>query len=1179
MTIDILQDSRPKDHGWLWALLVSIFLVLFGTFIVFVELEDRYTERLSREFQRVLLGTRQALHVWADEHVKRAEVIASNGLVIDAALALDSQKNTSPPALLKTTAMAKIRGFFLPRLANSSYEGFFVINEKNINLASSRDENVGTENLLVAQRDILSRAWAGEAVISRVQLSDVALKNVKDDPKLNSVTMFVVVPLRDQLGRIFSLLALRLDPHSSFFPILQRQQLGSTGETYAFDRRGLMLSDSRFHTALYDLGVLNVPERSAGRLHLLRTGENGATGDTGLIWSVERAIRGESGERFDGYLDYIGKQVVGAWLWDDRLSIGLVTEQAKGESHDLLYKLQITLGISALLVLGLLVAVVVTALRGRRRAKEAQDILQAIVSTASDGIVLIDQKGMIQSVNSAVTKMFGYKEAELIGQNVNMLMPAGHRERHDGYVSNYLETGHKQIIGKGRETEGLSKDGRLIPVLLTVNAFKLEDNVYFSGFLKDITELKRTETALKKASEELELMALVAEKTDNAVIVTDTEGRIVWCNPGFTSITGYEMDEVLGLRPGEFLQGEATDSATVANISSAIKDGRRIEVELLNYNKVGESYWINLEIVPVYDDAGQLQRFIALESNITAQKEMNLALQKAKEDAEHANRAKSIFLATMSHEIRTPLNGIVATMDLLSHDIELKDEQRKLVQTACTSSVTLMHIIDDILDFSKIEAGRIELDKEPFALEEMMEQVGDSLASFADQKGVELLLYCDPSLQQVFGDIVRLKQILFNLVGNAIKFTQNTVDRPGRVLVRIEPSLQDNAMVVIQVIDNGIGMNAQTQARLFSPFVQGEGDTTRRFGGTGLGLVITKRLLSLMDGAIEVRSAEDVGTTFTITLPLENVLSPHELQLSDLSNACVVLLQDDAELSLIVTEYLNSVGAACHILGADLLDGTAPICSSKCLQGNIIVLIDACADAHLRAKAVELIQRFNTTADIHFLMLERGRKRYVQRRSENELVLDINNMKRSALINAVAALAGLESPLLDNADAQELLALSSLLADIGGTEMRSVLLADDNDVNQLVISQQLNALGYSVEVADDGKEALEKWRKNQHDLVLTDCHMPELDGYELARAIRKEERKGERVPIIAITADALKGTRERCLEAGMDDYLTKPIQLIALRECMDHWYLPRGQGSIRGFFCVFRTGGRKGNRS
>ena len=176
MTIDILQDYRQRDRGWLWVLLVSVFLVLFGTFIVFVELEQRYTERLSREFQRVLFGTRQALHVWADEHIKRAEVIAANPRVIDAALALTNQQDTAQQALVDTRAMAQLREFFLPQLANSSYAGFFILNDKNISLASSRDENVGTPNLLVTQPDVLSRAWAGEAVVSRVQLSDVTLK-------------------------------------------------------------------------------------------------------------------------------------------------------------------------------------------------------------------------------------------------------------------------------------------------------------------------------------------------------------------------------------------------------------------------------------------------------------------------------------------------------------------------------------------------------------------------------------------------------------------------------------------------------------------------------------------------------------------------------------------------------------------------------------------------------------------------------------------------------------------------------------------------------------------------------------------------------------------------------------------------------------------------------------------
>ncbi|MDI3323141.1 PAS domain S-box protein [Pontibacterium granulatum] len=1158
--VDILQSYKHKytEQGLIWSVVATVFLVVLGAQYSYNLLGKEYDQRLSGEFRRVLLGTQQALHVWADEHLKRAEVIASNDVVIKSALALNTLDHTDAPGLIESASMHALREFFLPRLSNSSYQGFFVINDKNVSLASSRDANVGTENLLAQQPDMLARAWAGETVISRVQRSDVPLARVTHDPKLNSISMFVISPLRDRLGRTFSLLALRLNPHDSFFPILERQQLGSSAETYAFDRTGVMLSDSRFHSSLYEQGLLSVPERSAGRLvlHDPRTPES-------LTLAVQRAVLGETGESFSGYNDYVGNEVVGAWLWDEQFGIGLTTEQWRSESHSLLYKLRVALVVIAVLVVGMLALVAVAAQFSRRRVKETRDILQSVVSTASDGIVLIDQRGVIMSVNSAVTETFGYSREELIGQNVRMLMPTGHRERHDGYISSYLETGEKQIIGKGRETEGQAKDGRIIPVLLTVNAFDLGGEVYFSGFLKDITDLKRTEMALKETSAELGLMALVAEKTDNAVIVADLQGRIVWCNPGFTSITGYELDEVRGQRPGDFLQGEGTDKHAVHKISEALRNGERIETELLNYSKSGEPYWVNLEITPVFDEHGEIQRFIALESNITVQKEINFALKKAKDEADQANRAKSTFLATMSHEIRTPLNGIVATMDLLNHDGSLQDEQRKLVQTACDSSVTLMHIIDDILDFSKIEAGRVEIDNQPFNIEHMLEQVGDSLASFADQKGVELLIFCEPSLGQVAGDIVQLKQVLFNLVGNAIKFSQDNDDRQGRVLVTIMPATNGSADIVIKVIDNGIGMSKQTQAKLFAPFVQGESNTTRRFGGTGLGLVITQRLLNLMGGRITLESEEGVGSTFTVTLPLERIVAKEEGVLSDLSEAQIILLQNDRELASIVTGYLHSVGARCHPYTPEALEQLERCCREGKLQGEVIVLIDACADERLRSQLVERVRTHCPDTQLRFLLLERGHQRYVQRRSDNTLALDINNMKRSALINAVAALAGLESPLIDQTQAPESLALSELLSETGRVP-GAVLLADDNEVNQLVISQQLKALGYRVDMADDGKQALDMWLIQQHDLVLTDCHMPVLDGYQLAREIRAVERPGAHTPIIAITADALKGTREKCLNAGMDDYLTKPVELMALKTCMDRWYPVQASDSEPG---------------
>ena len=519
-----------------------------------------------------------------------------------------------------------------------------------------------------------------------------------------------------------------------------------------------------------------------------------------------------------------------------------------------------------------------------------------LLAATSVGVVTADFTGMIESVNTLVLEMFGYEEHELLGQNVNILVPEPHHSAHDGYIQHYLESGQRQVLNVvERELEAVRKDGSLFPIKLTVNDMQQGGRRILAGLIRDITEQK--------------------------------------------------------------------------DVEKVLHDGRLMALE--------------------------------------------------------ASRAKSEFLANMSHEIRTPMNGVIGMTEVLLNS-KLNDEQKKMASVIHESAHAQLAILNDILDFSKIEAGKLELVEEPFELTSIIDKVSESLSGHARELQVEITTDIDSAIPQALqGDALRLRQVLMNLTTNAIKFSSGTMrDARVEVSARLMRQKQQKYWIEVSVRDNGIGMDEDTRLRLFHPFSQADSSTTRKYGGTGLGLVISMRLVEAMQGKIEVQSQPDVGSTFSAILPFE-AADPeslhHDNQFEEVS-----------------------------IPAADL-----PSRDDAIKQGRLILVVE------------------------------------------------------------------------------------------------------DNKTNQQVISYQLSVLGYQCDVAADGLQALEMWQSDEYALILTDIHMPKLDGYQLAMTIRKEEQKKNtasvHIPILALTANVLKGEAERCHDAGMDSYLAKPVPLSQLAGELTGW--------------------------
>ena len=538
-------------------------------------------------------------------------------------------------------------------------------------------------------------------------------------------------------------------------------------------------------------------------------------------------------------------------------------------------------------------------------------------------------------------------------------------------------------------------------------------------------------------------------------------------------------------------------------------------------------------------------------------KERTDALETAKLTAEKANEAKSTFLATMSHEIRTPMNGIIGTMDLL-RKTSLNNAQFRMTDTIRESSFSLLRILDDILDFSKIEAGKLELESIPLSVTEIIEAVGRILVSVAHQRQIDLKVFIDPRIPDgLFGDPVRLRQILYNLAGNAIKFTSTTPEKSGLVSIRAElqESTMDYCQVLFRITDNGKGMTRRQINYVFQPFNQAEGSITRKFGGTGLGLSICQRLTSLMYGQIDVDSEQDKGTEFRVSIPLR--LSDEVSYLSQdlLRDVQLVLLSSDADNSEHLSCYLNYLNADFHVYQRfePLLERAE---QQQILPPKVraVWLLDATYEQISTEQIQQLVQH-PKLQQAHFVIIT-NLVELAEQSSERVLYLHSSPICRSHVIDAILTAAGKKAGSRPQQSSISTLGTAPAV-ETARRNGQLILLAEDNQMNQKVILDQLNALGYAAEVADDGAIALEMWRHYRYPLILTDLHMPNMSGYDLTEAVRKEALQADDdnqfTRIIAVTANALKGEEQKCLSVGMDGYITKPIELNVLESLLQRW--------------------------
>ncbi len=637
----------------------------------------------------------------------------------------------------------------------------------------------------------------------------------------------------------------------------------------------------------------------------------------------------------------------------------------------------------------------------------------------------------------------------------------------------------------------------------------------------------------------------------------DTAGRFTFGNRRHAEYKGLLPAELLGKTDFDVSSRELAAQYTRDDLT-VMETRQPVETEELHIKPGGEKTWIQVTKVPVIDIHGQVVGTQGIYWDVTTRKQAEEALKTAKEAAEAAVRVKSEFLANMSHEIRTPMNAVIGMTGLLL-DTRLEPVQREFTETIRNSADALLTIINDILDFSKIEAGKLSFEILPFDLVETVEGTLDMFAERALRKHIELAASLPPDLPMFLrGDPGRLRQILTNLLGNALKFTKH-----GNVTIQLakESETDTHAVVRFAVIDTGIGIPAEAQARLFQAFNQADNSTTRKYGGTGLGLAISKQLVTLMEGCIGVDSQPDKGSTFWFTARFEKQKEGGpKFDHRDLLDVRVLVVDDNATNRQILRHQLfawkiQKGSAAGGVEALELLREAAA-------EGHPyhLALLDMQMpemDGLMLARAIKADPAIAETRLIILTSLGQIFSAEELQAARIDAYL-VKPVKQSRLFDCL--LTVLDGTAADFTRHSQTTDKTEVPLDLSRIQKARILLAEDNTVNQKVALAQLHSLGCSADAVANGEEVLSALQQIPYDLILMDCQMPEMDGYETTRAIRRQEKDDAQVcpwkapiPIIAMTANAMQGDREKCIAAGMNDYIAKPVRLPELKAALARW--------------------------
>ncbi len=802
--------------------------------------------------------------------------------------------------------------------------------------------------------------------------------------------------------------------------------------------------------------------------------------------------------------------------------------------------------------------------------RESESRLKAITGSAQNAILMIDPEGKVSYWNPAAESILGYTSAEAIGRNLHELIaPKRYHAAHHAAFPEFLRTGRGAAVGKRLELHARRKDGREIDVELALSSVQLKSGWCAVGILRDITERKQAELALRESEERFRV--LFENSRDAMMTVEPPSWNFTSGNPATLNMFKVkDVEEFISrglnsLSPERQQDGHGSAEKAREMIETAMREGSHL-FEWTHVRTDGEQFPATVLLTKLeYAGKVVIQGTIR---DITEQKRAEHDLRRAMEELEQANgrleaaielaeqmaleaqaanSAKSQFLANMSHEIRTPMNGIIGMTDL-ALDTSLTDEQREYLEAIKDSGTSLMTLINNILDFSKIESNKLDLDLIEFNLPDSLADILKTLAVRAHEKGLELAYQVQSDVPDVLvGDPGRLRQILVNLVGNAIKFTEQ-----GEIVLEVEKEseTEDKICLHFALTDTGVGIPKEKQADIFDPFAQADSSTTRMYGGTGLGLTISRHLVEMMGGVLGVESHLGVGSKFEFTASFgrskTGVTIAFTAEPVDVRDMPVLVVDDNAANRRILDMMLRNWNMKPLAVASGKAALEALEQASLLGVPFVLILLDLLMPEMDGFETVaEMRKRFDSPASIIMMLTSAGQRGDAARCRELAISAYLTKpIKQSDLFDAIMTVLAFRN---QNLDGKHLVTRHSLrklpTSRRPDTSKRlRILLVEDNLVNQKVALKTLANWDHAVVVAANGREAVEAFDKNHFDLIFMDVQMPEMDGFEATQMIREKEKKGTgHIPIVAMTAHNMKGDRENCLAAGMDDYISKPI--------------------------------------
>jgi PAS domain S-box-containing protein len=985
-------------------------------------LETEEAASLRGQLTSVLNTTSSATEQWFREREQEVRIWAQR--LQDSGLSGDPSYGPS--------VQSAIREVLQPVVIEKSYLGYALITRDGTIVASSDGNSVGRTLNDAVERQFVEdslRPPAYSAVMLPARLPDSPLASGGD------AIMKFGAAITDNASEPSVILTLLVDPEREFTAMLQRGRMGSSGESYAFNDRGQLISESRFDDDLRAIGLVASDERGILNIEIRDPGGNMVDGfrpdgdavDLPLTKMAASAIGGTSDIDLAGYNDYRGVPVIGAWAWNSEIGYGIATEMDVAEATAAITLIRNQAVVTITVVLSLIFGLTALFIRNRYRMGKAQlDLERAsqetslILQNATDGILTIDDEQRILRFNPEAERIWGYSAADVLGKELTMLLPEYIREEHIHLVHRFrdAERSGYAIEDRALQLAGLTKEGRQFPAEVGISKAEVDGQMQYTAFVKDITERKRAEQEL------------------------------------------YE----------------------------------------------------------------------------------------AKDAAEAATKAKGDFLANMSHEIRTPMNAVIGLSDLALRT-DLTPKQHDYLNKIHSSAVSLLGIINDILDFSKIEAGRLDMESIDFEIDAVLENLATVASVKTQEKSLELLFRRDPHIPTVLvGDPLRLGQVLINLTNNAVKFTEK-----GQILVEIDlrEKSADEVVIEFAVRDTGIGMTDEQMARLFQSFSQADTSTTRKHGGTGLGLAISKQLVEMMGGNIGVHSEPEVGSTFFFTVRMGIGKGAEEKAfetIPDLQHLHALVADDNPTARQIMSEYLGSF--TFEVDTAANADEIFDLMEKAEKPYDLIVLDYLMPGMTGIEVASRIKSELKPATDPHIILVSAYSSGDVMEKPGGEFIDQFlaKPVSPSHLFDAIMAAFGATTESSRKSRPGRGFDVETLRPVQGA----SILLVEDNEINQQVASEILEQAGFNVDVANHGQEALDRLEAHAYDCVLMDIQMPVMDGFTATNRIREQERFAE-LPVLAMTANATVEDRQKSLAAGMNEHIAKPINPDLLFEALLRW--------------------------